>query len=152
MVVIQWRIGLQDENLNKLPGTLLSAVREHWRVWLSWNRGFVLQDNGKSIARQVVLNCERSREPGRGILIRILGNGQPLKVLEHENDLIKWCFKKGHLGNMRKLLELSLCTIFFKLIDCQELVYLNTLFSDLYLEELTQFFHLITFKFSETAV
>lgn len=41
---------------------------------------------------------------------------------------------------------------FFKLIDCQELVYLNTLFSDLYLEELTQFFHLITFKFSETAV
>ena len=48
----------------------------------------------------------------------MLGNGELLKVFEHENDLIKWYFRKGHVGNMKKLLELLLIYAqFLKWID-----------------------------------
>ena len=109
----QWYEGryfYRMKNLCKLSGAfyIVYVMREHWRIWLSWTRGFGLQGSGKKTVRKMSLKCERSRELGRGIWTHILGKDELLKVLEHDNGLIKLCFRKGHLFNMKELLELSL--------------------------------------------
>ena len=131
----QWyggRYFYRVKNLCKLSGAFYTVcvMREHWRIWLSWTRGFGLQGSGKKTVRKMSLKCERSRELSRGIWTHILGKDELLKALEHDNGLIKWCFRKGHLFNMKELLELSLVYAQLKKkngqsLISQELVYLN---------------------------
>ena len=120
-VAVIWRkIFYRVKNLCKLSGAfyIVCVMREPWRIWLSWTRGFGLQGRGKKTVRKMSLKCERSRELGRVIWTHILGKDELLKVLEHDNGLIKWCFRKGHLFNMKELLELSLVYAQFFFKEC----------------------------------